>query len=265
MLWARFFTNCSPARRRIGLKTAGRRISNGVCQTDPLKPSEAAPGLHGLRGDLDNIVLKALEKQPDRRYLHVEQLSEDIERHLDGRMVIARPDTIMYRLTKFCRRHKFFAASAAAILVTLTGGIIAVSWQARIARRERAVAERRFEETRKLAWTLLFEIDPDIANLAGRDESAGEIADAGNCVSRCTIARREGRPRPVARTCGGVSAHRRSSRRGRSVQSRQAGHGKSRILRKSVGTARAGVLATQSQIRWSCVWSSPSHFDGWLR
>jgi tetratricopeptide (TPR) repeat protein len=154
-------------------------LERAVCQTEPPKPSEAAPGLGRLRGDLDNIVLKALEKQPDRRYLHVEQLSEDIERHLDGRPVIARPDTITYRMTKFCRRHKFFAASAAAILVTLTGGIIAVSWQARIARRERAVAERRFDETRKLAWTLLFEIDPDIANLAGATKVREKLLTRG--------------------------------------------------------------------------------------
>ena len=154
-------------------------LERAVCQSDPPKPSEAAPGLGRLRGDLDNIVLKALEKQPDRRYLHVEQLSEDIERHLDGRPVIARPDTIMYRMTKFCRRHKFFAASAAAILVTLTGGVIAVSWQARIARRERAVAERRFDETRKLAWTLLFEIDPDIANLAGATKVREKLLTRG--------------------------------------------------------------------------------------
>lgn len=154
-------------------------LERAICQTDPLKPSEAAPGLHGLRGDLDNIVLKALEKQPDRRYQHMEQLSEDIERHLDGRPVIARPDTITYRLTKFCRRHKLFAASAAAILVTLTGGIIAVSWQARIAQRERAVAERRFDETRKLAWTLLFEIDPDIANLAGATKVREKLLTRG--------------------------------------------------------------------------------------
>jgi tetratricopeptide (TPR) repeat protein len=138
-----------------------------ICLTDPVKPSETGGKHSELRGDLDNIVLKALEKQPERRYAHAEQLADDLQRYLDGRPVLARPDTIRYRAAKFCRRNKTLTASAAVVLLTLIGGIIATSWQARIAQRERAVAQRRFDQVRKLGWTLLFEVDPAIANLAG--------------------------------------------------------------------------------------------------
>ena len=155
-----------PKAHRLTTSRAAE-LERVVCHTDPQKPSETGGGHSRLRGDLDRIILKALEKQPERRYLHVEQLAEDIERHLDGRPVLARPDTLSYRAAKFCRRHKVFAAAAAAVLVTLIGGIVASTWQARIAQRQRNIAQRRFDETRKLAWTLLFEIDPEIAPLAG--------------------------------------------------------------------------------------------------
>ena len=51
-----------------------------------------------LRGDLDNIILKALHKDPERRYALAEALSMDVERHLDRRPVLARPDTLVYRV-----------------------------------------------------------------------------------------------------------------------------------------------------------------------
>ncbi len=73
-----------------------------------------------LRGDLDNIVLKALRKEPERRYTSVDQFSEDIRRHLEGLPVIARPDTFWYRGGKFVRRHK--AGVIAAICSGGAGG-----------------------------------------------------------------------------------------------------------------------------------------------
>ncbi|MBZ5607940.1 MAG: protein kinase [Acidobacteriia bacterium] len=149
-----------------------------ICLTDPTKPSETGEKRSELRGDLDNIVLKALEKQPERRYWHAEQLAEDIQRYLDGRPVLARPDTIRYRTVKFCRRNKVLTISAVVVLLTLIGGIIATAWQARIAQRERAVAERRFDEVRKLGWTLLFEVDPEIAPLAGATKAREKLLSA---------------------------------------------------------------------------------------
>ena len=68
--------------------------------------TKPAGGLkHKLAGDLDMIILKALRKEPQRRYISVEQFSEDVRRYLEGRPVIARSDTFGYRTTKFLRRN----------------------------------------------------------------------------------------------------------------------------------------------------------------
>ena len=120
-----------------------------------------------LRGDLDNIVLMALRKEPERRYQSVEQFSEDIRRHLEERPVLARKDTMGYRAAKFARRNKAALAAAALVLFILVGGIIATSREAQIATREKARAERRFNDVRKLANTVLFDYHDAIKDLPG--------------------------------------------------------------------------------------------------
>lgn len=120
-----------------------------------------------LVGDIDMIVLKAMRKEPHRRYGSVEQFSEDIRRHLEGLPVIARKDTIVYRGGKFIKRHKAAVIAAMVVLITLIGGIVATSRQARRAERERARSERRFNEVRQLAHSSIFEFHDDIANLTG--------------------------------------------------------------------------------------------------
>jgi serine/threonine protein kinase/tetratricopeptide (TPR) repeat protein len=113
-----------------------------------------------LRGDLDNIVLMALRKEPQRRYGSAEQFSEDLRRSLEGEPVVARKDTFAYRSAKFVRRHKAGVAAAIAILLTLVAGIIATTRQARI-------AERHFGEVRQLANKFLFTFDGAIEKLQG--------------------------------------------------------------------------------------------------
>ncbi|HEX8846420.1 MAG TPA: protein kinase [Pyrinomonadaceae bacterium] len=93
-----------------------------------------------LKGDLDNIVLMALRKEPKRRYESAAALSADIRRHMDGLPVIARKDTFKYRATKFVRRNRLGVAAAAVVLLTLVGGIIAIAWQARRATLAASVA-----------------------------------------------------------------------------------------------------------------------------
>jgi tetratricopeptide (TPR) repeat protein len=120
-----------------------------------------------LRGDLDNIVLNALRKEPERRYQSVEQFSEDIRRHLEERPVHARKDTISYRAAKFARRNKAGLAAAALVFFILVGGIVATSRQARIAMREKARAERRFNDVRRQANNVLFDYHDAIKALPG--------------------------------------------------------------------------------------------------
>jgi serine/threonine protein kinase/tetratricopeptide (TPR) repeat protein len=94
-----------------------------------------------LSGDLDNIVLMAMRKEPERRYASVEQFSEDIRRHLEGLPVVAHKDTFSYRTAKFVRRHKASAAAAGFIVLTFVIGVAAIAWEARTARRERDKAQ----------------------------------------------------------------------------------------------------------------------------
>ncbi len=118
------------------------------------KPQITNPKL--LRGDLDNIVLKALRKEPSRRYASVEQLAGDIRRHLEGLPVTARPDTAAYRLEKFVKRHRAAVIAVILIFLTLIGGIAATTWQAVRARRQQALAEQRFNQVRELGNNIVF-------------------------------------------------------------------------------------------------------------
>jgi eukaryotic-like serine/threonine-protein kinase len=120
-----------------------------------------------LAGDLDNIVLMALRKEPERRYASVEQFSEDLRRHLEGLPVSARNATLGYRVAKFVNRHRAGVGAAALILLSLVAGMIATVWQARVAQAERARAERRFNDVRRLANSFLFEFHDGIEKLPG--------------------------------------------------------------------------------------------------
>ena len=120
-----------------------------------------------LRGDLDSIVITAMRKEPTERYGSVALLDDDIRRHLERLPVVARGDSWTYRTARFVRRRKLGVAAAAAIVVSLVGGIIATSWQARVARAERIRAERHFNDVRKLANSVLFDYHDAIEALPG--------------------------------------------------------------------------------------------------
>src|SRR5450631_3086153 len=135
---------------RLKTRTA-EEIARAITDQEPARPSTAIATsdhppssiLHSrsLRGDLDNIVLMAMRKEPARRYTSVGQFSEDIRRHLEGLPVRARKDTVPYRTSKFVNRHRIGVAAAALVLLSLVGGIVATLIQVRTARRERAKAE----------------------------------------------------------------------------------------------------------------------------
>lgn len=120
-----------------------------------------------LEGDLDAILLKALAKEPAQRYGSVEQFADDIRRHLEDAPIQARAHSIRYLASRYYRRHKTGAAAAAFVFVSLVIGIAAAGWEAHIARLERAKAQRRFEEVRRVANSFLFEVHDAMAPLAG--------------------------------------------------------------------------------------------------
>jgi non-specific serine/threonine protein kinase/serine/threonine-protein kinase len=120
-----------------------------------------------LRGDLDNIVLKALRKEPERRYASVEQFAADIQRHLAGLPVSAAPDSVLYRLNKFVRRHSVGLAIFSLLMLAILAGTLATLYQARKAAANALLAEKRFADVRKLANSMLFEIHDSIQDLPG--------------------------------------------------------------------------------------------------
>ena len=110
----------------------------------PDDASWAAPARQ-LRGDLDAILLRALRKEPERRYATAGELAADLQRHLDGRPVEARGDSLGYRASRFVRRHRAGVAVAATLVGALVIGIGAVLWQARETAREAARANATLE------------------------------------------------------------------------------------------------------------------------
>jgi non-specific serine/threonine protein kinase/serine/threonine-protein kinase len=145
-------------------------LARAICEETPQAPSAAARAAarsEAIDPDLDRIVLKALRKEPDRRYSSADALSEDLSRWLQGRPVLAGPDSRRYRATKFIRRHRAaVAAGTMALAAVLAGAVVAVH-QAGVARAERARAERRFNEVRQVASSFLFEFHDAIAELPG--------------------------------------------------------------------------------------------------
>lgn len=159
-----------------GVRIAERGIKNKSDVTDEnqnLKTDELnnirdpKSAIRDLKGDLDNIILKALRKEPERRYASVQEFSEDIRRHLVGLPVTAMADTVSYRVGKFVKRHRAGVFAGTLVLLTLIFSTAVTAWQSIVARREQAKAEQRFREVRQLANTVLFEYHDGIAKLPG--------------------------------------------------------------------------------------------------
>jgi len=139
----------------------------------PAGGAEAAPGVERrrLRGDLDRIVRKALDPEPGRRYAAASELAADLERFLHGLPVEAHPYALGYRLRKWLERHRTAAAATllvAASLVAATGFSLR---QAQIADRERARAQGRFDDVRRLANVVLFDVQDVLVNVSGALEA----------------------------------------------------------------------------------------------
>jgi non-specific serine/threonine protein kinase/serine/threonine-protein kinase len=117
-----------------------------------------------------------MHKEPQRRYIAVEQFAEDIRRHLNGLPVSARRDSWRYRGGKFAIRHKVGVAASALILLAVAGGVAATIRESRIAAANEKRAEQRFNDVRKLANSLIFEIHDAIRDLPGSTAARRLIA-----------------------------------------------------------------------------------------
>ncbi len=126
-----------------------------------------------LQGDLDTIVLKALHRDPARRYASAAALADDLRRHLDGRPVSARPDTVGYRGLKFIERHRVGVAAAILVVLSLVGSLAMALVQARAAHAQAL----RAEQAQHFLESVFLEADPDRSQ--GTQLTARDLLDRG--------------------------------------------------------------------------------------
>ncbi|MFO1322485.1 MAG: serine/threonine-protein kinase [Burkholderiales bacterium] len=129
-------------------------LEEAILTADPIPASQAADDparKRLLRGDLDAILGQAMRKAPGDRYASVDAFAQDIERHLRGDPVHARPDSAAYRLRKFVARNRVGVGAAAIVTVALVAGAGVAWWQANEARAQAAVAHQQADVAKKEA------------------------------------------------------------------------------------------------------------------
>ena len=139
-------------------------LMRAVVETEPPRSSDAT-GIpdkrrRQLRGDLDTIVARAMKKNPAERYASVTALGEDLRRYLNREPIRARPDTLLYRASKFVGRNRLAVSgmTLASVALIVTGGV---------AVRRGIDARNRFDQVRKMAHTFLFEFHDELDRVAG--------------------------------------------------------------------------------------------------
>jgi len=189
-----------PARPSTRVATM---LNADLTATAERRRTEPPKLIHSLRGDLDWIVMKCIEKDRTRRYATANDLMADVQRFLDGDTVLARPPSNVYLLQKFLRRHRRAVAAAAAITVTLLGGITVSTWQAvratRAEKRQSALRQQaESEKQRAEQQTTAAELNEYVAdiNLAEQSRLAGNYGRAVQLLEKH-------RPAPGARDLRG--------------------------------------------------------------
>jgi len=162
-------TGKRPYRTSTGDEYAA--LLNAVLTQEPRWPAAVAPEAR-VPKDAEAIVMKALRKEPTQRYGSVEQFASDVERYLDGRPVFARRGTMAYRARKFARRHWVALAASGLVAASLVAGLVEMS-------RLRARAEKRFNEVRTLARSVMFDLHDGIATLPGSTKVREKLVKTG--------------------------------------------------------------------------------------
>lgn len=182
-------------------RTSVPQAVRSICESAPRRPSAAARPADAaeLRGDLDVIVLKALEKSPEQRYQSVSALADDIERYLSDQAIVARPPTTMYQIRKFTKRNRILVGGVVGVFVALAAGLATTAWQAY---RARAAEKRALDESATNAEISRFLTDmfgsvspelqgPDVRVVAVLKRAASEMNGAFGDQPRVAIALRE--------------------------------------------------------------------------
>ena len=160
-----------------------------------------------LKGDLDSILMRALETEPERRYEGAAQLAEDLRRYLNHEPVHARPQTVRYRAVKFIRRHRGHVVAAAAVFVALSAGLA-------VSVREARIASSRQQQVRMMADKLVFDVHDAVRDLRDRPRPGRSSCRPHSITSmrpstpsRATGSRRRSSPRRT----GGLAMFRETS------------------------------------------------------
>jgi len=157
-----------------------------------------------LRGDVETIVLKALEKDRDRRYQSASALTADLKRYLNNEAISARPPSVMYQLQVFARRNKGFFAAVAAVFVVLVAGVVvssslyvkadAARVEAEVARADATRRAAELEQVAKFQEEQLTELDVPLMGLRLRD---GLLEKARLAAERSGVENVDGRVREL--------------------------------------------------------------------
>jgi len=136
--------------------TSPLEIQRAILETTPPAPSSLKPT---LSPDIDSIVSMAMRKEASRRYSSAGALSEDIRRHLENFPILARSDSLSYRASRFIRRNRVGVIAASLAALALLAGATVALWQAHRAQQDRALAEKRFDDARRFAFSLVLDLD----------------------------------------------------------------------------------------------------------
>src|SRR5215469_2215232 len=155
-------------------------LERAICQTEVAAPSTRVDPANArlrrrLSGDLDNVVLMAMSKEPGRRYHSVDLFAEDLTRHLEGRTVMARRSSVGYRLASFARRHRYGLTAAGLVVISMVGGTWAALVEAHRARIEQKRAEARLSQMVELANRALFDVHSSIERLPGAMDARRQL------------------------------------------------------------------------------------------
>ena len=185
-----------PARPSTRLSTM---LEDELTTTAKHRASEPPRLIHQVRGDLDWIVMKCLEKDRNRRYETANGLAADLKRHLNNEPVVARPPSRLYEFQKTVRRHKFGFAAAAALITVLAVGVLISTWQAVVATRAKTeavqakakavAAQKQAEEEKAKASHLLYMADMNLAQQAWDQNNIGLLRQLLDRHRRLSVSR----------------------------------------------------------------------------
>ena len=180
--WRRIIREEEPPRPSQRLTTLGERMTT-ISSSRRVEPSRLSST---LRGDVDWIVMRSLEKDRSRRYPSAIALADDVRRYLRQEPIEARPPSTVYRLSKFARRYRVALATATLILLSLTGGLAASVWQMRRAVWERDQKEAALREVESFAEkvTIANELVARGESLAGNNQLDAAEAAFDEAVSQ---------------------------------------------------------------------------------